>query len=269
VELKGKLRPWVSAKDIILHLLRVLTSRAGWGRWSSTRAGGRHLERPERATITNMGAELGATSSVFPSDKQTLAFLKAQGRAKDWKALTGTPKPPMRDRHGRPLQIGTPRGATSQSRQGGRGEVPQGPECPAGVRGQLHQLLPAGPDAHRALSRASRCTRRLHDGLAGFPPGVRDDLQERRLGRHGGGWGACAGVGLWPLYRHGAVALLGCRVGAQFQPQLRGSLRHQGRQGFPGVPRGVRGGGLDRKVDRPEEAGGLPQSDLAPQVHRG
>jgi len=93
VELKGKLRPWVSAKDIILHLLRVLTVKGGVGKMVEYAGPGvATLSVPERATITNMGAELGATSSVFPSDKQTLAFLKAQGRAKDWKALTADPK---------------------------------------------------------------------------------------------------------------------------------------------------------------------------------
>ena len=88
VQLKGKLRPWVSAKDIILELLRRLTVKGGVGKMVEyTGPGVSTLTVPERATITNMGAELGATSSVFPSDVKTKEFLKAQGRVKDWKAL--------------------------------------------------------------------------------------------------------------------------------------------------------------------------------------
>lgn len=89
VKLEGKLPDWVSAKDIILELLRRLTVKGGVGKIIEyTGPGAALLTVPERATITNMGAELGATASVFPSDAQTLAFLKAQGRAEDWVELS-------------------------------------------------------------------------------------------------------------------------------------------------------------------------------------
>ncbi len=88
IELKGKLRPWVSAKDIILEVLRMLTVKGGVGKLIEySGAGVKTLTVPERATITNMGAELGATTSIFPSDEVTLEFLKAQGREKDWVEL--------------------------------------------------------------------------------------------------------------------------------------------------------------------------------------
>ena len=81
VELKGKLSPWVSAKDVILEVLRRLSVKGGVGSIIEyTGEGVSTLSVPERATITNMGAELGATTSIFPSDKKTLEFLKAQGR---------------------------------------------------------------------------------------------------------------------------------------------------------------------------------------------
>ncbi len=90
VVLTGKLRrPWVAAMDIILELLRRLTVKGGVGKiieYSGPGVG--ELSVPERATITNMGAELGATSSIFPSDERTFHFLKAQGREKDWVELT-------------------------------------------------------------------------------------------------------------------------------------------------------------------------------------
>jgi len=88
VNLKGKLKPWVSAKDIILEMLRRLTVKGGVGKVIEYGGPGvANLSVPERATITNMGAELGATTSVFPSDEVTREFLAAQGRAGDWKEL--------------------------------------------------------------------------------------------------------------------------------------------------------------------------------------
>ncbi|WP_444657926.1 aconitate hydratase [Caproiciproducens sp. R2] len=88
INLTGKLSPWVSAKDIILEVLRLLSVRGGVGKIVEYGGEGiAALSVPERATITNMGAELGATTSIFPSDEVTLAFLKAQGREKDWVEL--------------------------------------------------------------------------------------------------------------------------------------------------------------------------------------
>ncbi|HHY80069.1 MAG TPA: aconitate hydratase [Thermoanaerobacter sp.] len=81
VRLTGKLRPWVSAKDVILELLRRLTVKGGVGKiFEYSGDGVKTLSVPERATIANMGAELGATTSIFPSDDRTYEFLKAQGR---------------------------------------------------------------------------------------------------------------------------------------------------------------------------------------------
>ena len=88
VNLTGRLRPWVSAKDIILELLRRLSVKGGVGRILEYGGPGvKYLSVPERSTIANMGAELGATTSIFPSDERTRAFLKAQRRAKDWREL--------------------------------------------------------------------------------------------------------------------------------------------------------------------------------------
>ncbi len=88
VRLSGKLSPWVSAKDIILEVLRIMSVKGGVGKIIEYGGEGvKTLTVPERATITNMGAELGATTSVFPSDETTKAFLKAQGREEDWTEL--------------------------------------------------------------------------------------------------------------------------------------------------------------------------------------
>lgn len=85
VNLTGKLSPWVAAKDVILEVLRRLSVKGGVGKVIEyTGEGVKTLSVPERATITNMGAELGATTSIFPSDEITLEFLKAQGREDVW-----------------------------------------------------------------------------------------------------------------------------------------------------------------------------------------
>ncbi len=85
IELKGKLNDWVSAKDVILKVLQLLSVKGGVGKVMEYAGEGvKTLSVPERATITNMGAELGATTSIFPSDEVTKAFLKAQGREEDW-----------------------------------------------------------------------------------------------------------------------------------------------------------------------------------------
>jgi len=95
IELSGRLAPWVSAKDVILEVLRRLSVTGGVGKileYGGT--GVKSLSVPERSTITNMGAELGATSSIFPSDAVTRRFLRAQGREGDWTPLAA-------DRHAR------------------------------------------------------------------------------------------------------------------------------------------------------------------------
>lgn len=85
VNLTGKLSPYVAAKDIILEVLRILSVKGGVGKVIEYGGEGtKTLSVPERATITNMGAELGATTSIFPSDEITYEFMKAQGREKNW-----------------------------------------------------------------------------------------------------------------------------------------------------------------------------------------
>ena len=88
VNLRGELQPWVTAKDVILELLKSLTTKGNIG--AAIEYGGPGIARltvPERATITNMGAELGVTTSIFPSDEVTRTFFRAQQREQDWVEL--------------------------------------------------------------------------------------------------------------------------------------------------------------------------------------
>lgn len=92
VKLTGKLSPWVAAKDVILEVLRKLSVKGGVGKVIEYCGEGvSTLSVPERATITNMGAELGATTSIFPSDEVTKQFLTAQNRAEAWTPLSADP----------------------------------------------------------------------------------------------------------------------------------------------------------------------------------
>jgi aconitate hydratase len=92
VHLKGRRQPWVAAKDVILEMLRRLTVKGGVGKiFEYYGEGVRDLTVPERATICNMGAELGATTSIFPSDEITQAYFRKQNREKDWRELGPDP----------------------------------------------------------------------------------------------------------------------------------------------------------------------------------
>ncbi len=92
INLTGKLSPWVAAKDIILEVLRRMSVKGGLGKIIEYAGEGiKTLSVPERATITNMGAELGATTSIFPSDEITHEFLKAQNREQDFVPLAADP----------------------------------------------------------------------------------------------------------------------------------------------------------------------------------
>ncbi len=92
VELTGKLQPWVAAKDVILEVLKRLSVKGGVGKVIEyVGEGVKTLSVPERATITNMGAELGATTSIFPSDETTREFLRAQGREDAYTPLSADP----------------------------------------------------------------------------------------------------------------------------------------------------------------------------------
>ncbi len=92
INLTGSLKPWVSAKDVILKMLQTFTVKGNVDVVMEYAGPGvENLSVPERATITNMGAEMGVTTSIFPSDEETRKFLRAQGREQDWIELKADP----------------------------------------------------------------------------------------------------------------------------------------------------------------------------------
>jgi aconitate hydratase len=93
VKLSGRLPDWVTAKDVVLKMLSILSTKGNVGVMLEYGGEGvkTSLSVPQRATITNMGAEMGVTTSIFPSDEITRGFLKAQGREKDWVDLSADP----------------------------------------------------------------------------------------------------------------------------------------------------------------------------------
>ncbi len=173
VELKGALKPWVSAKDVILYVLQQLTVKGGVGKIIEyTGEGVKSLSVTDRATITNMGAELGATTSVFPSDENTRLYLKEEGREEDYTPLAADPDAVYDEELIVDLDQLTPLAAMPHSPdnvdsvkqyrrdQGG-----------SGSHRKLHELLLHGSDE-------SRCHPQGQEGASGCQPGDLTGIQQ-------------------------------------------------------------------------------------------
>ena len=146
IKLTGELRPWVSAKDIILELLRRVDVKGGVGKiFEYFGEGVKRLSVPDRATITNMGTETGCTTSIFPSDRVTKAFLKAQGREDHWVRLEADRNPGFDEVIEIDLGALEPLAATPHSPGAVRSIREIGPIAgPAGLHRVVHQLVAQG-----------------------------------------------------------------------------------------------------------------------------
>lgn len=146
IKLDGELAPWVSAKDVILEVLRRLTVKGGVGKVIEyTGKGVSSLSIPERATITNMGAELGATSTIFPSDEITREFLRAQGRGEDFTPLFPDDDAAYDESYTIDLGALRPLAACPHSPPG---------QCSSGERAVAHQ---SGPGLYRFVYELLAC----------------------------------------------------------------------------------------------------------------
>lgn len=246
VELSGTLNRGVSAKDVILEVLRVLTVKGGVGKvMEYTGEGVKTLTVPERATIANMGAELGATTSIFPSDEQTRAFLAAQGREKDFTPARGGPR--FRVRRAGKNRLVKARAAcrlSALARQREKSERTQLRQGRPGVHRQLHEFVLPRHDARcRDTERQARPPRRQPYDKPGLAAGFRDACRQRRARGHDKRRRESARMRLRTVHRHGAVAQKQRRFRAYFQPQLLCSQRNENRFG---VPRFARNRGLYR-----------------------
>ena len=161
VNLTGRLSPYVSAKDVILELLRILSVKGGVGKIVEYGGEGvATLSVPERSTITNMGAELGATTSIFPSDEQTRRFLAAQGREDAYTPLQADPDAQYSQTIDIDLSKLVPLAACPHSPDNVKpvhslGMIKVDQVC----IGKLHQLQPCRPaDCGTDAERAHHCT---------------------------------------------------------------------------------------------------------------
>ena len=267
VRLTGRFRPWVSAKDVILELLRRLTVKGGRGKILEFFGPAlRHLSVPQRAAITNMGAELGATTSIFPADAQTHKFLKMQGREADFRPLTPQGRPRYAAVEEVDLEALTP--LTAQ---------PSSPDRVAPVKElegtPVEQVLigSCANSSFRDLMIAARALqgRRVHPRVSlEINPGSRQVLENLILA--GGlvpllaGRGPGDAAGLLGVHRHGPGPAHQCGVGAHLSPELSGTQRHQGRPGLSGQPRNRGGRGHLRGTAGPPGPGGLSPGERAP-----
>ncbi len=272
VNLTGKLAPWVSAKDVILKLLEIFTTKGNVGHvfeYGGEGLGG--LTVPERATIANMGAELGLTTSVFPSDSMTRRFLAAEKREADWAELSADPDAeyarvininlselvPLAAKPHSPDNIGTVRGA---GRDTGR----------PGLYRQLHELLvpgacDSGPDPARQ-GRAPPGELHRHARLAAGPGEHCAGRVSRRPVVLGG---AAHGEQLRFLHRRQSQPRVKGRVASHLEPEFLRPLGDGGRRGLPGEPRDGGRGSPHRGIHGPEGSRhGLSRSPYAASVPR-
>ena len=223
VHLTGRLPYGVAAKDIILEVLRRLTVKGGVGKvMEYTGPGVATLTVPERATIANMGAELGATTSVFPSDEVTRTFLKAQDREDDWQALS----------------------ADADAVYDETIEIDLSALEPLVAR-------PHMPDNVVTVAEPGR----IAGDRPRQPSGIDDAGAKRRFGGHDGGGCADSGNCVRPVHRHGTEPTDGCGVSADEQPQFLCPERNRLGRHLSGELRNGGYFGADGRIDGSPDAG--------------
>ena len=255
INLHGALSPWVSAKDIILEVLRIMSVKGGVGKIIEYGGDGvKTLSVPERATITNMGTELGATTSVFPSDEVTKAFLAAQGREQDWVEVKADDDAVYDEVIDIDLSTLEPLAAMPHMPDNVKkvseiGEIKIDQVCIGScTNSSLYDMLKVAailkgkrvaPSVSLTISPGSMQVLRMlsEDGALSDILGAGARLLECACG---------------PVHRHGSVAELRRCLPAHLQPQLRGTLRHCRRGRLSRQPRGRRGFRSHRRADRPE-----------------
>ena len=223
VELKGRLRPGVSAKDVILEVLRVMSVKGGVGKIIEyTGEGVKPLSVPERATITNMGAELGATTSIFPSDEVTREFLAAQGREADFTPLAADADAEYDEHIVMDLSALTPMAAMPHHPDNVKtieeiGKIKVDQVCIGScTNASCRDLMRVAAILQRKNGESAYQPYHLARLQAGHEYARQERCAEQydRRGR------ACPRMRLRAVHRHGAVPGDGCGLGAHLQPQF-------------------------------------------------
>ncbi len=238
VNLTGKLGDFVTAKDISLEILRILSVKGGVGaiiEWGGE--GIKSLSVPERATITNMGAELGATTSIFPSDEVTREFLRAEGREADFTPLASDEDAVYDKIVNINLSELKPMIACPHS--------PDNVVAVETLKGTKVDQVCIGSCTNSSLYDMLKVAALLKGktispgcepfGFAGLKAGACDAGRLRCLGGYPVKRGESAGMRLWTVYRNGLFPKFRRRIPENLQPKLRGTFRNKGREGFPGV----------------------------------
>ena len=229
INLTGKLSPWVSAKDVILAVLQQMSVKGGVGKIIEYGGEGvKTLTVPERATITNMGTELGATTSIFPSDEITRQFLEAQGRGDCWKELKSDEDAVYDEVISLDLSALEPLAACPHSPDAVKSVTEIGPikvdQCCIGSCTNSSYL-----DMMRVasiLKGTHSPSRREPDHWLRLQAGVQYASFKRRFSGHDRRGRPHSGVCLRPLHRHGPVPQFCRRIPADLQPELRGAQRN-------------------------------------------
>ena len=258
VNLQGKLQPWVTAKDVILELLKKLTTKGNVG--TVLEYGGPGiltLTVPERATITNMGAELGVTSSLFPSDQITRAFFRAQGREADW--VEFQPDPDARYDHTIEMDLGgiEPNIALPHSPDKVKRirEVAGTPVDQVLIGSCTNSSFRDLMTAAAILKGETSPPRRELRSRPRDPAGPEDDQRQRCADRLCGRRRAYTRTGLRFLRRKWTVAAQWSGIGPHQQQELRGEVRDQGRRGLPRQPESAVAAALTGKITDPRDLG--------------
>ena len=230
IHLTGKLQPWVTGKDVILEVLRQLTVKGGVGNIIEYHGEGvKSLTLTQRATITNMGAELGATTSIFPSDENTLVYLKAQSREKDYKPLAADPgatydkvieidlsklEPMIAKPHSPDNVVKVREVAGTKAQQVCVGSCTNSSLYDLEITAAILKGKQAHPDVNLTVTPGSKQVYKMVADSGAMATLIAAGRENTR-------------ISLRPLHRYGTGAGIRLGIGSVIQPQFRRTLRYQ------------------------------------------
>ena len=268
IRLTGRLAPWVSAKDIILEVLRRLGVKGGVGAVLEYYGDGvETLSVPQRATVTNMGAELGATTSLFPSDERTREFLAREGRENVWREIRPDADAAYDETLTIDLSALVPLAACPHSPDNVRpvselAGMPVDQVCIGScTNSSMQDMLTVA-----AILRGKTVAPNVSLSVSPGSRQVYAMLAHRGADRSDRGGRPHSRMRLRSLHRHGLLSELGGHLPADVQSQLRGAERDEGRAGVSRLPGGCGGERRRGRILRPDDLRCPSASDAAADV---